>query len=355
MNVLDFFSPAAIAAYWTETASNKIPYLGASLFPSAKKAGLDLSWFHGASGVPISLMPSAFDAKATFRDRPGFTKTETEMPFFREGFKIKERDRQELLRVSDAKDPYASAIISRLFDDAANLIDGANVVPERMRMQLLFPANGNVGISFAANGVNYTYNYDPNGTWKTSNYFALSGDALWTAPLTCDPFEAIKTAKDAVRAKTGEELTIAIMNGYTFGLLSKSEAVRNRFLSTSGLAVGFISDADVKRIVKDLLDVTVIEYDKQYADEDGVSAKFVPNGYVALLPETPLGKTWYGTTPEEADLMGKTDASVSIVNTGVALTQIIDKHPVNVNTFASEIVLPSFERMDSFALLKVIS
>ena len=52
---------------------------------------------------------------------------------------------------------------------------------------------------------------------------------------------------------------------------------------------------------------------------------------------------------EEADLREK----CAIVNTGVAITQIKDEHPVNLNTFASEIVLPSFERMDDIAVLKV--
>jgi hypothetical protein len=39
----------------------------------------------------------------------------------------------------------------------------------------------------------------------------------------------------------------------------------------------------------------------------------------------------------------------------VAITQILDEHPVNLNTFASEIVLPSYERMSEVALLKVVS
>ena len=39
--------------------------------------------------------------------------------------------------------------------------------------------------------------------------------------------------------------------------------------------------------------------------------------------------------------------------TGIAVTQIVDPHPVNLNTFASEIVLPSYERMDEVAVLKV--
>jgi hypothetical protein len=92
-----------------------------------------------------------------------------------------------------------------------------------------------------------------------------------------------------------------------------------------------------------------------YRDEDKVAHKFVPDGYVALIPAGEIGSTWYGTTPEEADLMGSGKAEVAIVNTGVAITRVIEEHPVNINTFASEIVLPSYERMDEVALIKVVA
>lgn len=354
MNLREFFTPAAIAAQWNEVASNRIPYLGAGLFPAKKKAGLDLSWLKGSKGLPVSLMPSAFNAKATFRDRIGFEKLETEMPFFREGFKIKEKDRQELLRVQDSNDPYARAAIERVFDDANNLIDGANVVPERMRMQLLFPENGNAGIAIAANGINYTYNYDPNGTWKSGNYIALSGADLWTAETTADPFAVFKTAKDKIRSNTGTELTIAVMNTTTFNLLAKTDAVKKRYLTTSGLTLGYLTDDEVKSVVNGTSRIQIAIYDKQYKDESGVAHAFVPDGYVAMIPAGDLGGTWYGTTPEEADLMESPNAEVSIVNTGVAITREITTHPVNINTYASEIVLPSYERMDEVAVIKVV-
>ena len=357
MDLRELFTPAAVAANWEEVYSNQIPYIGTALFPARKKAGLDLSWIRGTKGLPVSLMPSAFDAKATFRDRPGLTKTETEMPFFREGFKIKEKDRQEILRVQESNDPYLNTVLANIYDDARNLIDGANVVPERMRMALLFPTNGRPGITFKANGVDYTYDYDVDGTWSTganANYFALTGNALWSAGSTANPFADIKTARDRVRSKTGNAPTMAIMNSYTFNLLGQTDAVKNRFLTTNGLAIGFVSDADVEAVIQDVAGVSIVVYDKQYKDESGTVQNFVPNGYVALIPDGALGSTWYGTTPEEADLMGgNTNAQVSIVNTGVAITQIIDEHPVNINTFASEIVLPSYERMDEVALLKV--
>ncbi len=349
MNLTEFFTPAAIAANWEEVASNQIPYLGAGLFPAKKKAGLDLSWLKGSKGLPISLMPSAFDAKATFRDRIGVEKMETEMPFFREGFKIKERDRQELMRALDSADPYAQEVINRVFDDANNLIDGANVVPERMIWQLLF----NAGITITANGVDYTYNYDPKGTWKASNYKALTGAAMWSAPTTADPFKDFKAAKDAVRAKTGTELTRAVMTTATFNMLAATDAVKNRYLTTNGLSLGYLTDDEVKAVVNGTSRLQIAIYDKQYKDETGTAKAFIPDGYVALLPTGSLGNTWYGTTPEEADLMGSNNAEVSIVNTGVAITREVTVNPVNVNTYASEIVLPSFERMDEVYVLKV--
>lgn len=346
MNLVEFFTPEAIASNWNEVASNQIPYLGAGLFPSRKKAGLDLSWLKGSKGLPVSLMPSAFDAKATFRDRIGFEKLETEMPFFREGFKIKERDRQELLRVQESNDPYAQEVINRVFDDAQNLIDGANVVPERMIMQLLFTGK----IAITANGVDYTYDYGASGSWKDH---IIDVTTKWETAESADPFADFKKAKDLVRSKTGTELTRAIMNTNTFNLLAATNAIKNRYLATNGLSLGYLTDDEVKAVVSGTSRLAIAIYDKQYKDESGKTQAFVPDGMVALIPDGSLGSTWYGTTPEEADLMGSGAAEVSIVNTGVAITREVTVNPVNVNTFASEIVLPSWERMDECVVLKV--
>lgn len=142
MNIRDAYSAKAIALVNTEVASNKIAYLGSGLFPAKKKMGLDLKWIKTSKGLPVSLAPSNFDAVSTLRSREGFKLTETEMAFFRESMLIKEADEQEIMRVQDSTDPYASEVLSRIFDDANTLIDGANVVPERMIMQLLAPSDG---------------------------------------------------------------------------------------------------------------------------------------------------------------------------------------------------------------------
>ena len=93
---------------------------------------------------------------------------------------IKEADEQEMMRVQDSTDPYAAEVLSRIFDDANTLIDGANVVPKRMIMQLLAPKDGHPKISIQANGVPYEYNYDPNNTYSSKNYAELSSSTdMW--------------------------------------------------------------------------------------------------------------------------------------------------------------------------------
>ena len=353
LNFAEAFAPNVLAARWTEAVSNRIPMIGEVLFPADKKVGLDLSFLKGSKGLPVSLMPSAFDAMATFRDREGFTVLETEMPFFREGYKIKEKDRQELLKFEDLKSPYIRQIIANIFNDVDDLIEGANVASERERMQLLFPENGDAKIVFVANGVTYVYNYDEGGSWKSNNYFELTGNAKWTDSEHANPFKDIDRVKKAVNGRTGAALTTAIMNSNTFNNLTAMSSVYSRYIARAGVSMTYLTDEEVRKVVEDTAKIRIIIYDKQYRNENKETRSFVPDGYVSLIPDGALGKTWYGTTPEEADLMANPAAKVSIVNTGVAITQEVTVQPVNTNIFASQIVLPSYERMDDVALLKV--
>ena len=51
-------------------------------------------------------------------------------------------------------------------------------------------------------------------------------------------------------------------------------------------------------------------------------------------------------------MAGISNAQVSVVNTGVAITTKQEVNPVVTDIFASEIVLPSFERMDAVYCIK---
>lgn len=353
MNIRDVYNAKAIALVQTEVASNRIPYLGEGLFPAKKKMGLDLKWIKTSKGLPVSLSPSNFDAVSTLRSREGFKMTETEMAFFRESMLVKEIDEQEIMRVQDATDPYAQDVLSRIFDDANTLIEGAMVVPERMIMQLLAPSDGSPKISIQADGVTYAYNYDPNNDYKTNNFAELSGETdKWSDIENSDPLEDVSNGLNSVEAKTGERPSIMIVSRKTMDYLKQNKKIKSAILAQNVTANIFMNDNRVKELFSSELGVNIIVYSKQYKNEENVVAKFYPDGFATLIPNGPLGNTWRGTTPEERTLMGSKEADVSIINTGIAVAVTVSNDPVQTKTTVSEIVLPSYERMDSTYVIK---
>lgn len=352
MKLNEIFSSRAIATRWTEDVNNTTPDLGEAFFPIKKIMTTTASWYEGSTGIANSLMPSALDAEMTYRQREGLKKIEVELPFFREAFRIGEKDAAIIEDASNSNDPNAAEVIDKVFDDSLNLIRGATTAIERTRMALLFPENGTLGANISANGVKYDYAYDPSGTWKTANYLALTGADVWTAADTADPIQIFIKAKQQIMTNTGADIKYAIMNSVTFNLMAATVAVKNRFLSTSGVAVGYMLPSEAQSLIERSTGTTIIIHDKQYKDESGNSKKYVPDNYVTFLPEGGLGSTLIGRTPEERRI--KTDTlDVSVVNNGIVIASYETPHPVAFNIFASVTALPSFERKNDMFTVKV--
>ena len=355
INITDIYNPKIIASVHEEVASNKIPYLGAGLFPSQKKMGLDLKWIKTSKGLPVSLKPSAFDAVSTIRSREGLEMKETEMAYFKESMVIKEVDEQELMKLEDASSPFFPEVRDRIYNDAETLIEGALVVPERMRMSLLANTSGKPSISIQADNATYSYDYDPNGTYARDNFTELSGQSEWSDVDHSDPMQDIMDAQDAVEAKTGTRPTRMIISKATMNLLKQNKKIRNYILAQNTTATVIVTDARVKEIFATELGVTILVYTKQYKDEAGQVQKFYPDGMATLIPEGALGTTWFGMTPDERTGVKDPSKKVSLVETGIAVAVKITDDPDQTKTTVSEITLPSFERMDETYMLKVYS
>lgn len=337
MKLFDLINAAEIAAYWSENPINAIPMLGDTLFPARKQLGLTLAWIKGASGLPVALAPAAFDAKATIRDRIGVSKVETEMPFFRESMRVGEKERQQLnMIMSAANAEMLKPIVAKIYDDASNLIAGAIVNAERMRMQLL--SSGKIAIS--ANGIAYDYDFGLKTSQKTT--ITVAADK-WSATDTAIPITNITAWMDDIETATGVRPTRAICTRKTWGYLLNNKQIR---LDISATGTTIVTDNILKSYMLDKVGLSVAVYNKQFALEvEGEAQKYFPDNVFTLIPGGYMGKTYFGTTPEESDLMGGNNAAaVRIVNTGVAVTTYQEVHPVNSVTVVSAIVLPSFEQ-----------
>ena len=340
--IFDVVTAENISAYWENMTQNRAPYVGEQLFPSVKKLGLNLDWLNGNSGVPVVLNLSAFDAQAIPRARQGFSVTRAQMPYFKESLYIDEELRQQLnIAIEGGSDAYVNTIMQKIFNDNVQLIESARVQRERMRMALLTTG----AISMTANGQSVSYDYGvPSGHKKTAA-------ASWKNSST-DIIADIYAWQQTILEDTGVKPTRAICNSTVWNALRNNTNIRNTiFVYSNGVST--ISDAALKSLLAEQLELSVYVNDRLYKNESGTNTKFVPDDTFVLFPAGELGNTYFGTTPEESDLQTGSAANVAIVDTGVAVTTMKKLDPVNVETKVSMITLPSFEASNQILIADV--
>lgn len=341
MTIFDLVAAQEIVAYWEELVQDEAPYPCEELFPDDKKRGLKLSWLKGSRGLPVVLKTSAFDVHAIPRPRIGFEKLSAEMPFFKESMYIDEELRQELNMVLETgNQAYIDSVMNRIFDDEMQLLRGARASRERMRMMALTTGV----VSMANNGQAFTYDYQIPATHKSTV------TTSWSTVATADPIEDMRRAKELIADDTGAVITRAMCDGVTWRNIRNNVNIQKKIYVLSN-GVGSISDDRLRQYILDEVGISVVVNDKRYKDEAGQELKFMPTNTFVMFPEGALGKTWFGTTPEESDLMASNVANVSITDTGVAVTTIQKADPVNVETKVTQICLPSFEEADKVYIL----
>lgn len=335
IDVMEVINAESVSQYVNGTPKTNV--IGEVLFPRKKQVGIDITLIKGAKNKPVALRPSQFDVSVKLRSLKASVKEETkEMPFFKEAIAIKEKDRQNLLLAMTGKNTqWRDMILDNIYGDIKGLVDGADIQAERMRMQLLY--QGAILVSTEDRDIKFDYGL------PSSHKEVLSGTAVWTDTVNSTPVEDIIRWQDKVEEDTGIKPTRAICTKKTFNYLKNNKSIRKDIDKTESTIV---TDKVLKKYLNDQLDLVVEVVSGNFIAEDGSTQLYFPNDVFTLIPEGKLGNTYYGTTPEEADLMSGNAAQVAIVRTGVAITTAKKIDPVTVVTKVSQITLPSFERIE---------
>ena len=343
----DIVTPNYLATYWEQNPNLVEPYFGESKFPNAKQVGLRLDYIKGANKAPVRLSASQFDADVIKLKRQGFEELSMEMPYFKNAYTIDEKTRQDLLLIQQSGNTRLRDIVmNRVFNDQAKLIANARLTAEMLRMEAL--TTGAIVIS--DNGVSKSYDFGV----PVSQKITLTSTAKWDAPSTADPIKDINDWK-LLLSKKGITLSELLMNSTTLNLLTKVQSIKDRVtLYAISNSSAVLSTSAVKQVIEAETGCTIYVYDKGY-DLNGTFVKFVADNTVVAMPSNNLGNTYFGTTPAEADLMdgSKSADSVSIVETGVALTRDSNVDPVWKRMIVSMICLPSFEEANSIVIATV--
>lgn len=344
MNIFELVKADNLKVMW-ESDENRAPYIGEAFFPNTRQKGLKFSFIKGKQGAPVALVGANWNTNVLYRDRIGVEELNGKLPFFKEAYKIDEETRQEIL---STKEEYLSTVVDRVFDDEMDLLEGAEVTAERMRMQLLSTGT----ITIVENGVNKQYDY---GFEQDEQYKEV--DVLWSSA-EADPLADLNEAIQAHEDRTGEKVEYCLMDKSLFRKIQNNAKVLEYFanLSTPNL---YPSYAQVLEFVQSQLDLTFVITNKKYRearDFEGEAVKFYPEDRFTLLSTADLGQTVYGTTPEEADLLSGSSkaSSVAVTSKGVAITTWNEVDPVNVNTKVSEVVIPTCPNLDQISIYKVL-
>lgn len=344
MSIFDIITSNEIASYWELLTQDREPYMGEELFPPQQKLGLDLKWIKGSKGLPVVLKESAFDVAAIPRPRLGFERLATEMPFFKESMYIDEELRQELNKVIESgNQAIVDTIVYRIFDDEIRLLEGAAAQRERMRMMMLTTGV----ISLSGNGQVYDYDYGVPSSHK------ITTSKSWSDP-TATIIDDIRTLKETIVNDTGVEATRAICSRKVLGYMRKNTELKQTIMVLTD-GQGFVSDARIRQFFMDEIGVDIKTNDKRYIDETGTQQRYIADDVFVMFPAGQLGTTWFGTTPEQSDLMTSGAANVSIVDTGVAITTMQKTDPVNVETKVTQTCLPDFPTADQIGIIDVLA
>lgn len=340
-SIYDLVTASDLTSYWETREAETEGLLGDELFPPRQQIGLNISWLKGSQGLPIVLKPSAYDVAALKRKRIGFDKVSMQMPFFKESMMIDEEDRQELNKVlATGNQAYIDSVMSKVFDDEMRLLRGAKAQRERMKFMLLTTG----AISISANGQDYDYDY---GMKESQKKTVKKG---WSDP-TAKIVDEIREWLEEVEGETGIRPTRAVVSTKTMSYIVSNDQIRNAVWGNDS-AAPISREKAIEYIISEL-GVKIVVYNKKFIDENGTQGQYVPDDVFVLFPEGDLGTGWFGTTPEQSDLMTSNVANVSITDVGVAVTTSHKVDPVNVDTKVSMIFLPSFEAIDQIIIADV--
>ncbi|HEP4270099.1 TPA: major capsid protein [Streptococcus pyogenes] len=338
----EIITSESIKGFYNAKNENVGNTLGENAFPPKQQLGLKLSFIKGAAGKPVTLKAAAFDTKVPLRDRMTVELLDEEMPFFKEAMVVKEADRQQLSLLAQTKNQeLIDTALAAIYNDKVTLIAGAKARLEAMRMEVL--SKGKIHV--ASNGVmkDFDYGLDSSQTTKP--------DTKWEQVDTATPLKDIEKAIE-VMAERGFVPEAIIMNSKTLSLIKNASNTLDvvKPMAPDGAAV---TKGDLETYIADELGLKILLKDGMFVGDDGKAKKYFPDGFATLVPNGNLGYTVFGTTPEQSDLLGgeATDAEVSIVETGIAITTTKTTDPVNVQTKVSMIALPSFERLEEVQII----
>lgn len=348
MNLTDLLNAKSLNKYY---AGVKGTTLVEAMFPAVFSNTFDINTFGSLDGGAVEILQSSqLDADVMFRDWDLKTTTKGDKQFFREGMKLDEKRRKELLEILNTNnqsiiDNYSIQIFEK-FAGAKGFLGSARAIAAYTVSQFLSTAK----VTFVdENGGGQTINYRLADKYKET----LAGTNIWNTT-TAKPLEDLERWKEIVE-EGGGNVEIALMSKATYNALKKHDAVKALFKNT----IVTVTPALIKSTIEDVIGMTILIWDEKI--KVGKTTKNVfPDNIVTLIPNGQLGVMEYGPTPAKTDellgLLG--DREVMDIAGTFATVEVVPESKSagvvnNVNVVIEDLVAPNPSIINSMFIATV--
>nr|DAX30774.1 MAG TPA: capsid protein [Caudoviricetes sp.] len=348
MNLTDLLNAKSLNKYY---AGVKGTTLVEAMFPAVFSNTFDINTFGSLDGGAVEILQSSqLDADVMFRDWDLKTTTKGDKQFFREGIKLDEKRRKELLEILNTNnqsiiDNYSIQIFEK-FAGAKGFLGSARAIAAYIVSQFLSTAK----VTFVdENGGGQTINYRLADKYKET----LAGTNIWSAA-TAKPLEDLERWKETVE-EGGGNVEIALMSKATYNALKKHDTVKALFKNT----IVTVTPALIKSTIEDVIGMTILIWDEKI--KVGKTTKNVfPDNIVTLIPNGQLGVMEYGPTPTKTDellgILGDREV-VDIAGTFATVEVVPESKSAgvvnNVNVVIEDLVAPNPSIINSMFIATV--
>ena len=348
MNLTDLLNAKSLNKYY---AGVKGTTLVEAMFPAVFSNTFDINTFGSLDGGAVEVLQSSqLDADVMFRDWDLKTTTKGDKQFFREGMKLDEKRRKELLEILNTNnqsiiDNYSIQIFEK-FAGAKGFLGSARAIAAYTVSQFLSTAK----VTFVdENGGGQTINYRLADKYKET----LAGTNIWSAA-TAKPLEDLERWKETVE-EGGGNVEIALMSKATYNALKKHDTVKALFKNF----IVTVTPALIKSTIEDVIGMTILIWDEKI--KVGKTTKNVfPDNIVTLIPNGQLGVMEYGPTPTKTDellgLLGDREV-VDIAGTFATVEVVPESKSAgvvnNVNVVIEDLVAPNPSIINSMFIATV--
>ena len=348
MNLTDLLNAKSLNKYY---AGVKGTTLVEAMFPAVFSNTFDINTFGSLDGGAVEILQSSqLDADVMFRDWDLKTTTKGDKQFFREGMKLDEKRRKELLEILNTNN---QSIIASYSENIFNKFAGKNGFLGSARAIAAYTASqflSTAKVTFVdENGGGQTINYRLADKYKET----LAGTNIWSAA-TSKPLEDLERWKETVE-EGGGNVEIALMSKTTYNALKKHDTVKALFKNT----IVTVTPALIKSTIEDVIGMTILIWDEKI--KVGKTTKNVfPDNIVTLIPNGQLGVMEYGPTPTKTDellgLLG--DREVVDISGTFATVEVVPESKSagvvnNVNVVIEDLVAPNPSIMNSMFIATV--